>query len=79
MEEILGYVQLIDDVTSISLIIGTNEKAIKQIAKDVIEFFQHAMDLFGCSRDLIRHIEEHKCKFLAFKAEKRSDHGSRGV
>lgn len=46
MEQILSYVELTDDVSGMSLIIGQNEKAIKQISMDIVEFFKVAMKEF---------------------------------
>ncbi len=43
-----------------SLIIGSNEKAIKTIAEEVVEFFNLAMKEFGCSLDLVKFVETQK-------------------
>ena len=43
MEEILTFIEVKNDVGDLSLIVGTNQKAIKVIAMGEIEFFQYAM------------------------------------
>jgi hypothetical protein len=43
-----------------SLIIGSNEKAIKTISEEVVEFFNLAMKEFGCSLDLVKFVENQK-------------------
>lgn len=53
-----------EDVSKMSLIIGSNEKAIKQIIKDGIDFFKYAMQVFDCSESLVSHIEQQKLQLL---------------
>ena len=60
MQEILSMVTLTEDVSGMSVIVGSNEKVIKQISEDVVRFFQSAMHEFGCSQDLIAFIEKQK-------------------
>ena len=50
-------VTLTEDVSGMSVIVGSNEKVIKQIAEDVIRFFQMAMKEYECSQDLIGFVE----------------------
>jgi hypothetical protein len=60
MQEILSMVTLTEDVSGMSVIVGSNEKVIKNISEDVVRFFQSAMREFGCSLDLIAFIEKQK-------------------
>jgi hypothetical protein len=46
MEQILSMVELTDDISGLSLIVGSNEKAIKMIARDGIDFFKLSMKKF---------------------------------
>ena len=39
MQEILSLVTLTEDVSGMSVIVGSNEKVIKNIAEDVVRFF----------------------------------------
>jgi hypothetical protein len=53
MEEILSLVQLTTDVSGMSLIVGSNDRAIKAVAEGVSTFFLKAMQEFRCSDDLV--------------------------
>ena len=46
MQEILQMVHLTEDVSAMSMVIGSNDKAIKKICKEVVEFFSKAMEEF---------------------------------
>ena len=54
----MTFIEVKNDVGDLSLIVGTNQKAIKVIAIGEIEFFQYAMQQFNCSLDLIKDIVE---------------------
>ena len=56
----MTFIEVKNDVGDLSLIVGTNQKAIKVIAIGEIEFFQYAMQQFNCSLDLIKDIVEQK-------------------
>ena len=60
MQEILSMIELTKDSAGVSLIIGSNEKAIKNIAEEIVVFFKLAMKEFGCSTDLVKFIEDQK-------------------
>ncbi len=65
MQDILSMVELAEDVSSLSLIIGSNEKVIKQIALDTVDFFKVAMKVFGMREDLIADLERQKATLIA--------------
>jgi hypothetical protein len=46
MQEILQMVHLTEDVSAMSMVIGSNDKVIKKICKEVVEFFTNAMEEF---------------------------------
>ena len=50
MQEILSMITLTEDVSGMSVIVGSNEKVIKQIAEDVTKFFKKAMLEFECDK-----------------------------
>jgi len=60
MMEILSMVELTQDVSTMSLIIGSNQKAIRTISEDVVAFFKLVMQEFGFSTDLVGFIEQQK-------------------
>ncbi len=64
MQDILSMVTLTENVSGMSLIVGSNEKVIKQIAEDVVRFFNKAMNEVGCNESLIEFIEHQKRQLI---------------
>ena len=53
MERIISMVSMTEDIGSLSLILGHNEKKVKEVAMDIVHFFQQAMQEFSCSPALV--------------------------
>jgi len=49
MEQILSLIEMTEDVRGMSLIVASNDKEVKKIARDGVYFFKIAMREFGCS------------------------------
>ena len=60
MEHILSLVEFNNEIGQLSLIVGTNAKAIKEIALGGIAFFEHAMKAFECTTELISDVVRQK-------------------
>lgn len=68
MEQILSLIEMTEDVRGMSLIVASNDKEVKKIARDGVEFFKIAMREFGCSLQLIRFVETSKKELLRSSA-----------